>query len=274
MYHARAVARGVGRVELTKGTDMGSMKGKVALITGGTSGIGQVTALELARHGVHVVLTGRRAAEGEKVAKDVQALGVKAAFVQGDVTDEAHLKKAVQAALSLTGKLDYAFNNAGVELMNVPTTEATIDAYKKVFDINVLGVLLSMKHEIAAMLKGGGGAIVNTSSVAGTVGMPGAGIYIASKHAVNGLTKSAALEVAKNNIRVNAVSPAAIETPMLHRFTGNSNPEVMGYLTSLHPIGRVGKAEEIAKAVAFLLSDEASFITGADLKVDGGLTVP
>lgn len=253
---------------------MSNWKGKVALITGGTSGIGQATAISLAKRGVHVVLTGRRAPEGERVAKDAQSQGVKGVFVQGDVTDETHLKKAVQTALSLTGKLDFAVNNAGVELGNTPTTEATIDAYKKVFDINVLGVLLSMKHEISAMLKGGGGSIVNTSSVAGTVGMPGAGIYIASKHAVNGLTKSAALEVAKNNIRINTVSPAAIETDMLDRFTGNRNPDVLGYLTTLHPIGRIGKPDEIAKAIAFLLSDDASFITGTDLKVDGGLTVP
>jgi NAD(P)-dependent dehydrogenase (short-subunit alcohol dehydrogenase family) len=252
---------------------MYNLKGKTALVTGGTSGIGRATALALAKEGVNVVITGRRAPEGEKVAAEIKGLGVKARFVQGDITDEAHVKNAVEAAVGLGGALNFAFNNAGIEVTGA-LTEATVEQYRKCFDINVLGVLLSLKHEIPAMLKAGGGSIVNTSSVAGRVGMAGAGVYVASKHAVLGLTKSAAMEVAKQNIRVNSVSPAVIETDMFDRFTGNRNPDAVAYMTSLHPIGRTGQPREIAEPVIFLFSEAASFITGHDLLVDGGLCVP
>ncbi len=252
---------------------MKGLKNKVALITGGTSGIGRITALALAEAGTHVVLTGRRDKEGEAVAEAVRAKGVKGVFIRGDVTDERHLQKAVDTAAAITGHLDFAVNNAGIELMGINTTDATVDHYRSVMDINVLGVLLSMKHEINSMLKTGkGGSIVNTSSIAGSIGMPGAGIYIASKHAVNGLTKTAALEVATKGIRVNAVSPAAIDTDMFDRFTGNRNPDALKYMSELHPIGRIGRPEEIARPILFLLSDESTFITGSDLKVDGGFT--
>jgi NAD(P)-dependent dehydrogenase (short-subunit alcohol dehydrogenase family) len=253
------------------------LKGKVALITGGTSGIGRATALAIAQVGCHVVITGRREPEGKSVVDQLKSQGVQAQFVRGDVTHEPHVQEAVAAAVKLgQGQLDFAFNNAGVELMGVNTADATPEQYKQVFDINVLGVLLSMKHEIRAMLanKRPGGSIVNTSSIAGTIGMPGVGIYIASKHAVNGLTKSASLEVAKSGIRVNTVSPAAIDTAMFDRFTGNKNPDAMNYMTALHPIGRIGKPEEIAQPVLFLFSEASSFITGADLKIDGAFTVP
>lgn len=250
-----------------------SLRGQSILVTGATSGIGRVTALALAQAGAHVTITGRRATEGALVVAEIKKHGVKAAFVQGSVADEAHVIKAVETAAGLTGKLDGAFNNAGVESAMTNTADDTSEEFRRVFDINVLGVMLSMKHEIRAMLKTGGGSIVNNASIAGRVGMPGFGIYIASKHAVLGLTKSAALEVAKQNIRVNAVSPGGIETDMLDRFTGG-NADAATYMANLHPIGRVGKSEEIAKPVLFLLSSESAFITGHDLLVDGGFTVP
>ncbi|MGH7133282.1 MAG: glucose 1-dehydrogenase [Phycisphaerales bacterium] len=253
---------------------MSSFKNKTILITGGTSGIGKVTALALAEAGANIVITGRRAPEGQAVVADLAKRGGKHLFVQGDVTDEAHLAKAVQTAAAITGRLDGAFNNAGLELGSNPIVEVNPADFHRIFDINVLGVLLSMKHQIKAMLATGGGSIVNNASIAGTIGMPGAGIYIASKHAVLGLTKTAAVEVAKQGIRVNAVSPAAIETDMLDRFTGGRNPEVVTAFAAMHPIGRIGKPSEIAHPVLFLLSDDASFITGHDLKVDGGFTVP
>ncbi len=252
------------------------LKGKVALITGGTSGIGRATALALAKAGGHVVVMGRRAPEGEAVANEISGHGVKGVFVQGDVTNERDVEKAVAAAVGLTGSLDFAFNNAGVELGGVLTADASAEGYKKVMDINVLGVLLSMKHEIKAMLKNnggkGGGSIVNTSSVAGSIGMAGAGVYVASKHAVSGLTKSAALEVAKSGIRVNTVSPGGIDTAMLHRFTGSKNPDAMAWMNGAHPVGRIGTPDEIAMPVLFLFSDASTFVTGSDLIVDGGFT--
>lgn len=171
------------------------------------------------------------------------------------------------------GCLDVAFNNAGVEGTLALLTDATAEQYQQVFDVNVKGVFLSMKYEIPAMLKTGGGSIVNTSSVAGHIGMPTVGIYIASKHAVNGLSKTAALEVAKQGIRVNTVSPAAIQTDMLDRFIGDEQAEQkkQGF-AAMHPVGRIGTADEIASAVLYLSSPGASFITGTDLLVDGGFT--
>lgn len=249
-----------------------SFKGKTALITGGTSGIGRATAIALAKAGANVVITGRRAPEGERVLGEIKAAGApKSAFVQGDVTDEAAVEKAVGAAIGLGDRLDLAFNNAGLELMGVNAADTTTEQYRKVFDVNVLGVILSMKHEIRAMLKSGGGSIVNNSSIAGSIAMGGLGVYVASKHAVIGLTKAAALEVAKSGIRVNAVSPAAIETEMFDRFTGGKTENV-SYMASLHPIGRVGKPEEIADGVLFLLGGGSTFITGHDLRIDGGFT--
>jgi NAD(P)-dependent dehydrogenase (short-subunit alcohol dehydrogenase family) len=257
---------------------MQGLEGKVALVTGGTSGIGKATVLALAKSGVHVVLTGRRQHEGESTAEEARKAGalhgVKALFVQGDVTDEAHVEKAVATAVGINGSLNFAFNNAGVELGGATIVESTPDQYKRVFDINVLGVLLSMKHEIRAMAKNnggkGGGSIVNTSSIAGQIAMPGAGIYVGSKHAVDGLTRTAALEVAKQGIRVNAVSPGGVDTAMLDRFTGNRNPDAMAWMNSVHPVGRVGTPEEIANPVLFLFSEGANFITGTTLAIDGG----
>lgn len=245
--------------------------GKVALITGGTSGIGRATALAFARAGAKVVVTGRREQEGARTVELARQAGGDAAYFKGDVSKESDAKGAVDFAVSKFGRLDWAFNNAGVESTG-PIAEATESEYRRVMDINVLGVLLSMKHQAPAMLKGGAGAIVNTSSIAGRIGMPGMGVYVATKHAVVGLTKVAAMEWAKSGIRVNSVAPAAIETEMYDRFADNADKR--NYMASLHPIGRVGKPEEVAAAVLFLCSDAASFITGTDLLVDGGFTVP
>ncbi len=251
---------------------MSNLSGKALLITGGTSGIGRATALMAAKQGAKIVLSGRREREGNEVVNAIKSAGGQAAFFRADVTNEADVKALVEFTVKTYGRIDGAFNNAGIEQTG-PIVEVTEADYRKVFDINVLGMIYSLKHEIPAMLSNGGGSIVNTASVAGRIGMAGAGVYIASKHAVLGLTKTAAMEVAKQKIRVNAVSPAVIETEMFDRFVGGS-ADAKAYMTTLHPIGRFGKSEEVAAAVLFLLSDESSFITGSDLLVDGGFTVP
>jgi NAD(P)-dependent dehydrogenase (short-subunit alcohol dehydrogenase family) len=249
-----------------------NFQNKVALITGATSGIGATVAHELAALRAKVVVSGRRAAEGEAVVKAIQDAGGIASFFKADTSNEADVKALIDFTVNTYGRLDYAFNNAGVEgTPGLTTDQQTEDNYRHTFDINVLGVLLSMKHEIPVILKNGG-AIVNTSSVAGQVGMPGFGVYVASKHAVNGLTRSAALEVAKQGVRVNAVAFGAVQTPMMDRFVGEAktdNPQ-RDWLAGVHPVGRVGTTDEAAKAVVSLL--ENAFITGTVLTVDGGWT--
>jgi len=246
----------------------GKLNGKVALVTGGTSGIGKTTAIEFARAGAKVVLTGRREKEGAQVVDEIRKLGGDAAFVRADVAKDADVKAMVDFAVGKYGRLDIAFNNAGVEWTG-PLDQATEAEYRRVFDINVWGVLNSMRHEIPVMLKNGGGAIVNNSSVAGHVGLGQVSVYIASKHAVEGLTKSVALEFAKQNIRINAVAPGVIATDMLDRFAGKES-EMRDSLTSIIPVGRIGAGEEIAAAVLYLSSDDAKFTTGTSLVVDGG----
>jgi NAD(P)-dependent dehydrogenase (short-subunit alcohol dehydrogenase family) len=243
---------------------------KVVLVTGGTSGIGKTTAIAFAKAGAKVVLSGRREAEGNAVVKEITAAGGTAKFVRADVAVEADVRNLVEQTVATYGRLDVAFNNAGVESMK-PLVEVTEADYRRTFDTNVWGVLASMKYEIPAMLKNGGGAIVNTSSVAGHIGLAGASVYIGTKHAVEGLTKTAALEFGKLGIRVNAVAPAVIETDMVDRFAGKEGP-MREYLASLHPIGRTGQPREIADVVLFLCSEAASFMTGESVKVDGGLT--
>ena len=249
-----------------------SLKNKVALVTGGTSGIGEAAALQLAKTGAKVVVAGRRESEGQAVVKAIQKAAGQALFVKTDVGREADVKALVDKTLTTFGRLDFAFNNAGVEgAAGLTTDKQTEENYRHTFDINVLGVLFSMKHEIPAILKNGG-AIVNTSSVVGQIGMPGFGVYTASKHAVNGLTRSAALEFAKQGVRVNAAAFGTIQTEMIDRMVGEAktgNPQRDG-LASLHPVGRIGTAEEAAQAVIALL--ENPFITGSILTVDGGWT--
>lgn len=251
---------------------MSSFEGKVALVTGGTSGIGRVTAVAFAREGAKIVVSGRREREGQETVDIIKKAGGEAIFVKTDITREQDVKAMVEKTVATYGHLDYAFNNAGIEQLPAPLVEEKEETFDQIIDVNVKGVWLSMKYEIPEMLKNGGGAIVNTSSVAGLIGFPGIPIYIASKHAVLGLTKSVALEYAKSGIRVNAVSPAAIETAMVDRFVGKDG-DARQQLTNMHPIGRMGRPEEIADAVIYLCSDKASFITGQSLAVDGGFTV-
>jgi NAD(P)-dependent dehydrogenase (short-subunit alcohol dehydrogenase family) len=243
-----------------------SFTDKIALVTGGTSGIGKATAIAFARAGAKVVLTGRREKEGAQVVGEIKKIGGDAAFIRADVAKDADVKAMVDFTVDKFGQFDVAFNNAGVEWKG-PLDQATEVEYRRIFDINVWGVLNSMRHEIPVMLKNGGGAIVNNSSVAGHVGLGEVSIYIASKHAVEGLTKAVALEFARQNIRVNAVAPGVIATDMFDRFAGR---EVGDQITSMIPVGRKGVTEEIAAAVLYLCSDDAKFTTGTSLVVDGG----
>lgn len=250
---------------------MDNLKGKVALITGGGSGIGRAAALELARHGVKVAVAGRRENEGRETVRMIKDAGGEALFVRTDVTREEDVRALVNRTVEAFGRLDIAFNNAGTEGKLGPILEQSIANFDAVMNANVKGVFLSMKYEIPQMVKNGGGSIVNNASIAGLIGFPGASIYVASKHAVLGLTKTAALEFGRQGVRINAVSPAAIETDMFSRFTANDE-ETKKRLANLHPIGRVGKPEEIASAVAWLASDASSFVTGQSITVDGGFT--
>jgi NAD(P)-dependent dehydrogenase (short-subunit alcohol dehydrogenase family) len=238
---------------------------KVALVTGGTSGIGKATAIEFASAGAKVVVSGRREKEGAEVVRQIKKLGGDAAFIRTDISKEADVKAMVDFTVEKFGRLDIAFNNAGVESKG-PLEQVTEAEYRRVFDTNVWGVLNSMRHEIPVMLKNGGGAIVNTSSVAGHAGFPEGCVYVASKHAVEGLTKAVALEFAKQNIRINAVAPGPIATEMLDRFAGDASNQII----SIIPAARVGAADEIAAAVLYLASDAAKFTMGTSLVVDGG----
>ena len=246
------------------------MSAPVVLITGALTGIGRVTALAFAKEGAHVVVSGRHDEEGKKLVAEMRKLGAEAEFVRADVRDEEEVRKLIDKTVERFGRLDVAVNNAGTEGALGPVTEQTAESYAATFNTNVLGTLLSMKHELRVMVAQGSGSIVNVSSTYGRTGAAGASIYVASKHAVEGLTKSAALEVAGAGVRVNVVTPGPIETAMLNRFTGTD--ERKAGVVSRVPLKRVGQPEEIAQAIAFVSSEKASFITGASYLVDGGKT--
>ena len=250
---------------------MKEFDGRVALVTGGGSGIGRATALAFARDGAQVVIDNRNVQRGEETVSMIRAAGGTASFRRTDVLVAADIEALVNHAVSEYGGLDLAFNNAGIEGDVQPLVEQTEANFDAVMDINVKGVWLSMKYEIHRMLEQAGGAIVNCSSVAGVIGFPGIGIYAASKHAVIGLTKVAALEYSAQGIRINAVNPAVIDTEMVDRLADGMNMK-KDDLTTFHPIGRIGRVEEVAEAVLWLCSSKASFVTGHSLIVDGGFT--
>jgi NAD(P)-dependent dehydrogenase (short-subunit alcohol dehydrogenase family) len=245
------------------------LDGKVGLVTGGTSGIGRETAVLFAKAGAKVVVAGRREAEGQEIVEVIRAGGGDALFVKADVSKASEVEALVKKTVEHFGRLDVAFNNAGIEGVWVPIVRQSEEDWDRTIDINLKGVWLCLKYEIRQMLRqGGGGAIVNMSSVTGLIGSAGAAAYSASKHGVIGLTKSAALENAKGGIRVNAVCPAVIETPMAERIFGA--PQVHKFVLSCHPIGRFGRPMEVAEAVVWMCSDSASFMTGQSMVLDGG----
>ena len=242
----------------------------VILITGALTGIGRAAAVAFARKGATVVVTGRRDEAGKSLAEELRALGAEAEFINADVRKEDDVRALVDETVARFGHLDVAVNNAGTEGQVGPITDQTADTYAATFDTNVLGVILSMKHEVRVMQGQGRGSIINVSSTYGHEGAAGASVYVGSKHAVEGITKSVAQEVAKAGIRVNAVAPGPTDTGMLTRFTGT--PENKAALVTQVPLARLGLTEELADAIVFIASDEASFITGHVLNVDGGMS--
>jgi NAD(P)-dependent dehydrogenase (short-subunit alcohol dehydrogenase family) len=246
------------------------MSAPVVLITGALTGIGRATALAFAHEGARIVVSGRRDEAGQALATELRALGAEAEFVRADVRREDDVRKLVDRTVERFGRLDVAVNNAGTEGQPGPLTEQSAETYAATFDTNVLGTILSLKHEMRVMLAQRHGNIVNLSSTMGSRGAAGASMYVASKHAVEGLTRVAALEGAASGVRVNAVAPGPVETEMLNRFTGSADRKA-GLVAGV-PAKRVGKPEEIAQTIVFLASDKADFLTGQIIGVNGGKT--
>jgi len=246
---------------------MASLADKVGIVTGGGTGIGRATALAMARAGASLVIGNRRANLGEEVVRAIEEAGGRAVFQVTDVSKPEDAKALVDRAVSEFGRLDLAFNNAGTDGEQVPLHEQDIDKASFLFDVNIKGVFYCMKYEIEEMLRTGGGSIVNTSSIFGLNGYPGWSLYSATKHAVTGLTKSAALDYAQRGIRVNAVGPGPVETPLLERGTGGDPHSYASFV----PMGRICQPEEIADPVVWLFSDEACYVTGHTFPVDGGV---
>lgn len=246
------------------------MSTSVVLITGGLTGIGRAAALAFAKEGAMVTVTGRRGPEGAELAGRLRAFGTEAEFINADVRREDDVRMMIEKTIARFGRLDVAVNNAGTEGSPGPVTDQTPESYASTFDTNVLGVLLCMKHELRAMQAQGFGSIVNISSTMGSRGAANASLYVASKHAVEGLTKAAALEAASYGVRINAIAPGPVETAMLDRFTGSADRKA-GLVAGI-PLRRAGRPEELADAILFAASDKASFITGQIISVNGGKT--
>jgi NAD(P)-dependent dehydrogenase (short-subunit alcohol dehydrogenase family) len=241
---------------------------QVVLITGALTGIGRATAIAFAKEGAHLVISGRHDDIGQSLANELRGLGAEAEFIRSDVRQDEEVGDLVDRTVARFGRLDVIINNAGTEGTPGPVAEQTSETYGATFDTNVLGTILGMKHALRIMRAQGNGSIVNVSSTMGHKGAPGASIYTASKHAVEGLTKSAALEAASFGVRVNAIAPGPVETAMLNRFTGSESRKA-GLISGV-PMQRAGRPEEVAQAIVFIASDKASFITGQILSVDGG----
>jgi NAD(P)-dependent dehydrogenase (short-subunit alcohol dehydrogenase family) len=256
---------------LTSG--MRPFEGKVALVTGAGSGIGRASALAFAREGARVLVSDIDSVGGAETVRVIEACGAETRFVHADVSDESQVEALVASCLEAFGGLDCAHNNAGIAAPPAPTHEVEQRSFERVLSVNLTGVWLCLKHEARVMLRQGGGAIVNTASLAGLIGFPLNVAYSASKHAVVGITRTAALEYAHNGIRVNAVCPAFIQTPMVEGLVGEGGPRMnLERLARMQPMGRLGTPEEVAESVVWLCSEAASFITGIALPIDGGTT--